>query len=321
MVYYVVKRFVQMIVVLSIVAVIVFVFVNMLGDPAVLLLPQEASQEELARARVALGLDKPMSEQFRIFVANLLRGDMGKSFVFKEPAMKLILERMPATLEIVILAMVIASLIAIPLGVYVGSHPNSLLGRCIMSLSLVGISMPAFWFGIVLILVFSVHLGWLPSSGRGEVVVIGGIRFSFLTWDGFLHLILPALTLSVQQIATQLRLTRAGMMEVMRQDYIKFAKAKGVSTGEVLFGHALKNALIPVVTVSGLEFAGLVVFATITETIFAWPGMGKLLIDSINISDRPVIIAYLMLASMLFVVVNFVVDILYTVIDPRIDLR
>ena len=310
-----------MIAVIAIVASIVFVFVNMLGDPAVLLLPQEATAEELARARAAMGLDKSLWEQYKVFVVNLLHGDLGNSFAFREPAIKLILERMPATLEIVVLAMLIAAAVAIPLGVYAGANPNTLLSRGILSLSLLCISMPAFWFGIVLILIFSVNLGWLPSSGRGEVVVVFGMRLSFLTVDGIRHLILPALTLAVQQLAAQLRLTRAGLMEVLRQDYIKFAKAKGVSPNRVLYGHALKNALIPVVTVYGLEFGGLIVFATITETIFAWPGMGKLLIDSINISDRPVIVAYLMLASALFVIINFIVDILYTVIDPRIDLR
>ena len=321
MLFYILKRFLQMVVVIAIVGTIVFIFVNMLGDPAVLLLPPEASPEELAKARAVMGLDKSSWEQYKIFVVNVLHGNLGNSFVFREPAMRLIFERMPATLEIVVLAMFLAAVIAIPLGVYVGAHPNTFISRSILSLSLLCVSMPTFWFGIVLILIFSVQLGWLPSSGRGDVVILWGMRFSFMTWDGIRHLVLPAITLAVQQLATQLRLTRAGMMEVLRQDYIKFAKAKGVSPHNVLYGHALKNALIPVVTVYGLEFGGLIVFATITETIFAWPGMGKLLIDSINISDRPVIIAYLMLASMLFVVINFVVDILYTLIDPRIDLR
>jgi len=319
--FYILKRFLQMVIVIAIVGTIVFIFVNMLGDPAVLLLPPEASPEELAKAKAVMGLDKSTWEQYKIFVINVLHGNLGNSFVFREPAMRLIFERMPATLEIVVLAMFLGAVIAIPLGVYVGAHPNTFFSRSILSLSLLCVSMPTFWFGIVLILIFSVQLGWLPSSGRGEVVILWGMRFSFMTWDGIRHLILPAVTLAVQQLATQLRLTRAGMMEVLRQDYIKFAKAKGVSPHNVLYGHALKNALIPVVTVYGLEFGGLIVFATITETIFAWPGMGKLLIDSINISDRPVIIAYLMLASMLFVVINFVVDILYTLIDPRIDLR
>ncbi len=321
MLFYILKRFLQMVIVIAIVGTIVFIFVNMLGDPAVLLLPPEASPEELAKAKAVMGLDKSTWEQYKIFVINVLHGNLGNSFVFREPAMRLIFERMPATLEIVVLAMFLGAVIAIPLGVYVGAHPNTFFSRSILSLSLLCVSMPTFWFGIVLILIFSVQLGWLPSSGRGEVVILWGMRFSFMTWDGIRHLILPAVTLAVQQLATQLRLTRAGMMEVLRQDYIKFAKAKGVSPHNVLYGHALKNALIPVVTVYGLEFGGLIVFATITETIFAWPGMGKLLIDSINISDRPVIIAYLMLASMLFVVINFVVDILYTLIDPRIDLR
>lgn len=307
--------------VLAIVSVIVFLMINQLGNPVTLLLPEDATQEEIESFSASLGLDKPALEQYRIFVINLFRGDLGTSFRYKQPALQLILERMPATLEVVILAMIIGALFAIPLGVHIGANPKTFLSRLALSGSLIGISMPTFWFGILLIFVFSVLLGILPSSGRGEVVVVWGMRLSFLTLDGLKHIILPALTLAVQQIATQLRLTRAGIMEVLRQDYIKFAKAKGVSNRSVLFGHALRNALIPVVTVYGLQFGGLVVFATITETIFAWPGMGKLLIDSINISDRPVIIAYLLMASFLFVVINFVVDVLYTIIDPRIDLR
>lgn len=318
---YCIKRFIQMIVVLILVSIIVFLMVNMLGDPTTLLLPEDASQQELEAAKRAMGLDKPAIEQYRLFIVRLLHGDFGMSFRFREPAIGLILERMPATLEIVVLAMIIAAVVAIPLGVYVGAHPKAFSSRLILSSSLLGISMPTFWFGIILVLLFAVHWGVLPSSGRGEVVEVWGMRLSFLTADGIKHMILPSITLAVQQIATQLRLTRAGIMEVLLQDYIKFAKAKGVSPKNVLYGHALKNALIPVVTVCGLEFGGLVVFATITETIFAWPGMGKLLIDSINVSDRPVIIAYLLMASLLFVVINFIVDVLYTVIDPRIDLR
>jgi len=318
---YFVKKIIQMFVVLAIVSVIVFLMINQLGDPVTLLLPEDATQGEIESFSVSLGLDKPALVQYRIFVVNLFRGDLGTSFRYKQPALQLILERMPATLEVVILAMFIGALFAIPLGVHIGANPKTFLSRLALSGSLIGISMPTFWFGILLIFVFSVHLGILPSSGRGEAVIVWGMRLSFLTLDGLKHIILPALTLAVQQIATQLRLTRAGIMEVLRQDYIKFAKAKGVSNRSVLFGHALRNALIPVVTVYGLQFGGLVVFATITETIFAWPGMGKLLIDSINISDRPVIIAYLLMASFLFVVINFVVDVLYTIIDPRIDLR
>ena len=246
---------------------------------------------------------------------------MGTSFVFNRPVFRLILERMPATLELTVIAMCFAGIIAIPMGVFAGAKPKSILSKCIMSFSLVGISMPSFWLGIMLILIFAVTLGMLPSSGRGDVVEILGLRISFVTEYGFEHIIMPALTLSMGQIAMLIRLTRAGVMEVMHQDYIKFARAKGVPEHRVLFHHALKNALIPVVTVFGLEFGELIAFATITETIFAWPGMGKLLIDSINMSDRPVIVAYLLMVAFMFVILNFIVDILYHVIDPRIEMR
>jgi peptide/nickel transport system permease protein len=233
----------------------------------------------------------------------------------------LILERMPATLEMTVFAMLIAGVVAIPLGVFAGAYPNTLASRGIMSLSLLGISLPSFWLGIMLILLFAVETTLLPSSGRGEAETIFGLRISIFTWDGIQHIIMPALTLAVGQMAMLIRLTRAGIMEVMRQDYIKFAKAKGVSEQSVLFGHALKNALIPVITVFGLQFGQLIAFATITETIFSWPGMGKLLIDSIYRIDRPVIVAYLLMVAVLFVVINFLVDLIYTLIDPRIEMR
>ncbi len=224
---YVVKKIIQMFVVLAIVSMIVFLMINQLGDPVLLLLPQDATQEEVEALSRSLGLDKPPVEQYIIFVANLFRGDLGTSFRYKQPALQLILERMPATLEIVILAMLIGALFAIPLGVYVGANPKTFLSRFVLSGSLIGISMPTFWFGILLIFFFSVHLGILPSSGRGEVVVIWGMRLSFLTLDGLKHIILPALTLAVQQIATQLRLTRAGIMEGCDRTISNSRKPKG----------------------------------------------------------------------------------------------
>lgn len=321
MLQYTLQRFGQMLLVLLVVSVIVFGIMNLTGDPVLLLVPPEATDEEINLAREQLGLNLPLWEQYGIFLNNAVHGNLGVSFVFRRPAVDLILERMPATLEMTVFAMAIAGVIAIPLGVFAGAYPNTLASRGIMSLSLLGISLPSFWLGIMLILLFAVETTLLPSSGRGEAETIFGLRISIFTWDGIQHIIMPALTLAVGQMAMLIRLTRAGIMEVMRQDYIKFAKAKGVSEKSVLFGHALKNALIPVITVFGLQFGQLIAFATITETIFSWPGMGKLLIDSIYRIDRPVIVAYLLMVAVLFVVINFLVDLIYTLIDPRIEVR
>ena len=310
-----------MVLVLMVVSVIVFGIMNLTGDPVLLLVSPEATDAEIAMAREQLGLDRPLWEQYGIFLNNVLHGDMGVSYMFKRPAVDLIIERMPATLEMTVFAMIMAGGIAIPLGLYAGAYPESFFSKIIMSASLLGISLPSFWLGIMMILIFAVELYIMPSSGRGEVGSLFGIRSSLLTPDGLHHIIMPAVTLAVAQMAMLIRLTRAGIMEVMRQDYIKFAKAKGMSANRVLFGHALKNALIPVITVFGLQFGQLIAFATITETIFAWPGMGKLLIDSIYRVDRPVIVAYLMMVAVLFVMINFLVDIIYTYIDPRIEVK
>jgi len=315
------NRLAQMVMVLIVVSVVVFGIMNLTGDPVLLLVPPEATEQEIQAAREQLGLDRPLWEQYAIFVNNAVHGNLGVSYVFKRPALELIVERMPATLEMAVLAMVIAGLVAIPLGVYAGAKPDSVLSKMIMSGSLLGISLPSFWLGIMLILLFAVETNILPSSGRGETTAVLGVRLSIVTWDGLRHIIMPALTLAVGQMAMLIRLTRAGIREVMRQDYIKFAKAKGVPQRAVLFRHALKNALIPVITVFGLQFGQLIAFATITETIFAWPGMGKLLIDSIYRIDRPVIVAYLLMVAVMFVVINFLVDIIYTIIDPRIEVK
>ncbi|MHB1652977.1 MAG: ABC transporter permease [Desulfitobacteriaceae bacterium] len=321
MLQYTLRRFGQMIIVLFVVSVLVFTVTRFTGDPVMLLVTQDASDTQIAAARAELGLDKPLYQQYGVFLQNALHGNLGNSFVFRRPASELIRERMPATLEMTIFAMLLSALLAIPLGVFAGAYPRNILSKSIMSSSLLGISLPSFWLGIMLILIFSVQAHVLPSSGRGSTVEILGVRLSFVTWDGIRHIIMPAVTLAVGQMAMLIRLTRAGIMEVMRQDYIKFAQAKGVPQKSVLFGHALKNALIPIITVFGLQFGQMIAFATITETIFAWPGMGKLLIDSIYRLDRPVIVAYLLMVAVMFVVINFVVDILYGLIDPRIELR
>ncbi len=318
---YITKRLYQMILVLFVVSIIVFFVMSFTGDPVLMMVTPDATQAQIDRARTELGLDKPLITQYFIFVKNILRGDFGKSYVFKQSAIKLIIERMPATLELVFVSVLLSIIVAIPLGVFAGAFPNKRSSKTIMLGSLLGISLPNFWVGMMLIFVFAVHFRVMPSSGRGEVVNFLGMRISIFTADGFKHIILPAVMLSIQSLAILLRLTRAGMMEVMKQDYIKFARSKGVLQNSLLFQHALKNALIPVITVFGIQIGKIIAFATVTETIFSWPGMGKLLIDSINRSDRPVMVAYLMIVAFIFVLLNFIVDIVYTSIDPRIDLR
>jgi peptide/nickel transport system permease protein len=317
----VVKRAFQMVLVLWAVSVLVFVMMSFTGDPTYMMVPLDATEEQIAQARRLLGLDHSHLTQYWLFLKNVLQGDFGRSFVFRQPANDLILERLPATLEIVFLAMVIALVVAIPLGVYAGANPRRAGSHAVMAGSLVGISLPGFWLGMVLIFVFAVKLQLFPSSGRGPTQEILGIRVSFLTWEGLRHIILPAITLSIGTLAILMRIIRAEMMEVMKQDFVKFARAKGVSQRAVLFRHGLKNALIPLVTVFGLMLGDLIAFATLTETIFAWPGIGKLLVDSIYRGDRPVIVVYLMFVALMFVVVNFVVDVLYALIDPRIKIR
>jgi len=286
-----------------------------------MLLPPEATQQQVEELRHHLGLDRPFAVQYWTFLKNALRGDLGKSFVFNQPAVGLIVERIPATLELAVCAMALAVLMGIPAGMYAAVRPHSWPARAIMSGSLLGISLPGFWLGIILVLVFSVNLGWLPSSGRGETAELFGLRLGFLTLDGLRHLILPALTIAVFQLALIVRLVRAGMMEVLLQDFVKFLRAKGLSQKRVIFVHTLKNILIPVVTIIGLQLGNIIAFAVVTESIFAWPGMGKLVIDSIHGLDRPVVLAYLLIVSLLFVFLNLLVDIIYTVLDPRIRLK
>ena len=310
-----------MLVVLWAVSVIVFLMMTFTGDPVFMVVPIDATQAEIAQARHILGLDRSMFVQYGIFLSGLLQGDFGLSYVFRQPAFDLIVERLPATIEMVAVAMVIATVVAIPLGVYAGANPGKPLSRLIMSGSLLGVSLPGFWVGMMLIWVLSVEYRIFPSSGRGDIGTILGVKTSLATASGWHHVILPAFTLSVGTLAILLRMTRAGMMEVTRQDYMKFARAKGVSRRGILYGHGLRNALIPVVTIFGLQLGDLIAFATITETIFAWPGMGKLLIDSIYRADRPVIVVYLMLVALIFVVINLVIDVLYTLIDPRITVK
>jgi len=318
---FIIRRLLQSSIVVMVMSLLVFVGVNIVGDPVDMLINPEADQAEIDRVMRDLGLDRPLHEQYGYFVANALEGDLGKSFIFGTPALKLIVERMPATFELAIAALLMAVVFGIPLGVYAGIRPNSTASRTIMAGSILGFSLPTFWVGIMMIMLVAVVLGWLPSTGRGETVPLFGIEVSFLTWDGLRHLFMPALNLALFKISLVIRLARAGTREAIHQDYIKFARAKGLSEARVVLVHLLKNILIPVVTVLGLEFGGLIAFSTVTETVFAWPGMGKLIIDSIHNLDRPVVVAYLMIIVLVFVTLNLVVDVIYSILDPRVRLQ
>ena len=315
------KRSTQSLLVLFIMSLLVFSGVNLVGDPVEMLINPEADQEDVERVIRELGLDRPITEQYWFFLVNAFKGDLGTSFVFGEPALKLIIQRMPATLELAFFSLFISIIFALPLGIYAGLKPESKISKLIMAGSILGFSMPTFWVGIIFIMIFAVHLGWLPSTGRGEIGTFMGIHSSLFTLDGLSHIFLPALNLALFKLSSIVRLTRAGTREIIHQDYIKFARAKGLSENRVINTHLLKNILIPIVTVVGLEFGSLIAFSTVTETIFAWPGLGKLIIDSIYNLDRPVIVAYLMIIVFFFVFLNLIVDILYTILDPRVRIQ
>ena len=317
---FIIRRLMQAGVVVLLMSFLVFSGVFLVGDPVDILISDEADEEDRERAIAGLGLDKPFHMQYLLFLRGALKGDLGESFIFEEPALLLIVERMPATMELALFALLIAVVIGIPLGMLAGFRPESITAKTIMSGSILGFSLPSFWVGIMMMVLFAVHLGWLPSTGRGPTSEWFGIEVSFTSWKGISHLLMPAINLSLFKLALVIRLARAGTREVVHQDYIKFARAKGLSGRRIVLVHVLKNILIPVVTVLGLEFGGLVAFSIVTETVFAWPGMGKLLIDSIGMLDRPVIVAYLMIIVFLFVIINLVVDVLYSILDPRVRL-
>ena len=314
------RRLGQSLFVLVAMSFLVFLGVYLIGNPVELLVNPQADEAERIRATAALGLDKPFLEQYATFVVRAFQGDLGRSFVYNIPAIQLILDKLPATLELAAAAMVLAVTFGIPLGLVAGLKPQSWLGRTIMAGSILGFSLPTFWVGLVLIMVFSVQLGWLPPNGRGETVMLLGVPVSFLTLDGLRHLAMPAANLALFKLSLLVRLTRAGTREALLQDYVKFARAKGLSPGRVIGVHVLKNILIPIVTVIGLELGSVIAFAVVTESIFAWPGSGKLLIDSINQLDRPVIVAYLLVTVAIFIAINFVVDVVYSMLDPRVRL-
>jgi peptide/nickel transport system permease protein len=308
---FVIRRIIQSLVVVLVMSLVVFVGVHVVGDPVHILISDDMTQDEIDRFIQRLGLDRPVYEQYFHFLANAVRGDLGNSFVHGEPALKLILQRMPATLELALAAFLLAIVFGIPLGMYAGLKPESPASRAIMAGSILGFSLPTFWVGLMLIMVFAVMLGWLPSTGRGD----------FMTWEGLRHVALPAFNLALFKMALVTRLARAGTREAALQDYVKFARAKGLSPSRVVLVHVLKNILVPVVTVLGLELGGLIAFSVVTETVFAWPGMGKFLIDSIQRLDRPVVVAYLVITVLMFIVINLIVDIVYSMLDPRVRLK
>jgi len=317
---YVLQRLIQSVLVLLVVSVVVFFAVYGIGDPIELLVSPQASAADRQALIARLGLDLPVWQQYLTFMGNALKGDLGRSFVHGVPALQLILARLPATFELVLLAMTLALAAGIPLGLMVGLNPDSRRARIVMAGTVLGFSLPSFWKGMMLILLFAVLLGWLPTAGRGQTVSVLGVQTSLLTLDGLRHIALPALNLAIPNLALIVRLVAAGTAETMTQDYVKYARAKGVRPRRIVNRHVLRNILIPVVTVVGVEFGSLVAFSTITETVFAWPGMGKLLIDSVYQLDRPVVVAYVLLATLLFVTVNFLVDVLYAALDPRVKL-
>ena len=320
MLVFIIRRLLQSVLVLAVMSLLVFTGVYAVGNPVDILISPDATQSDREATIKALGLDLPLWMQYLVFVKKALAADLGKSFAFNLPAIELIFERMPATLELAVFAMLMAVLIGLPLGLYAGLRPRTWSSKTIMTLSIFGFSLPTFWVGLMLIMVFAVFLGWLPSNGRGATAVLLGVPVSFLTIDGLRHLLLPGFTLSLLNIGLIIRLTRSGTQEALLMDYVKFARAKGLTDTRIIGVHVLKNILIPIITVIALQFGSVIAFAVVTETIFAWPGMGKLLIDSINVLDRPVIVAYLLIIVTLFILINLMVDIAYSLLDPRVRL-
>jgi peptide/nickel transport system permease protein len=315
---FVVRRLVQAVLVMLTVAFVAFLLFQYVGDPVAQMLGQDATPEDRARLRAELGLDQPFFVQFATFVGNAAQGDFGISLRQGRSVSTLIKERLPATLELSFAAAIIAVVVGIPAGVYTALRRNSWLAHFLLATSLVGVSLPTFLIGILFILVFAVQLGWLPSFGRGDTVALGWWTTGLLTAKGWQHLILPSITLSLFQLTLILRLVRAEMLEVLRTDYIKFARARGLTDRAVHFGHALKNTLVPVITITGLQLGGIIAFAIVTETVFQWPGMGLLFIQSVQFADIPVMAAYLCLIALVFVVINLIVDLLYFAVDPRL---
>ena len=315
------RRLGQGLLVILALSLIAFVGLYAVGDPTAILLDPQSTPDDIARFRAAMGLDQPLWRQYALFLVHLLQGSWGTSFVYHQNAMTVILDRLPATLELAVTAMVLAVLVGVPLGVLAGATAPSRLDRWLMTGSIFGFSLPTFWVGLVLIVLFAVDLGWLPASGRGATVDVLGVRLSVFTADGLRHILLPALNLALFPMALILRLARSGVREAMGQDFVRYARAKGLAPHRILFVHVLKRVAIPVVTVSGLQLGNLIAFSVVTESVFAWPGTGKLIIDSINQLDRPVVVGYLMIIALLFVAINLLVDLCYAALDPRARLH
>ena len=315
---FILRRLIQAVIVMIAVAFISFMLFQYVGDPVTFMLGQDATQEQIAELRKALGLDQPFFVQFWHFLINAAQGEFGISLRQGAKVSSLIAERFPATFELAMVAAALALLIGVPMGVYAALKRGTFMSQVFMTLSLLGVSLPTFLIGILLILIFSVHLGWFPSFGRGTTTQLGFWSTGLLTAKGWHHIVLPAITLAIFQLTLIMRLVRAEMLEVLRTDYIKFAKARGLTNRTIYFGHALKNTLVPVMTITGLQLGGLIAFAIITETVFQWPGMGLLFIQAVTFADIPVMAAYLCLIALIFVVINLVVDLLYFVVDPRL---
>lgn len=321
MLVFLLERVLQCLLVLLAVALIAFLLFQYVGDPVLFILGQDATEEQVGALRESLGLDQPALVQFGYFLLNAIQGEFGLSLRQGIAVSTLIAERLPATLELAIVAAIIALVVGIPMGVYAAIRRGSALAQVFMAISLLGVSLPTFLIGIFLILLFSVALGVLPSFGRGEVTSLWGFTTGLFGWGGIKHLILPSITLAVFQLTLIMRLVRTEMLEVLRMDYIRFARARGLRQRSIYFGHALKNTLVPVITITGLQLGGLIAFAIITETVFQWPGMGLLFIQAVNFADIPVMAAYLCLISVIFVVINLIVDLLYFTVDPRLRVQ
>ena len=315
---FILRRLAQAVIVMVSVALIAFMLFQYVGDPVVFLLGQDATADQIRELRADLGLDQPFEVQFWHFLANASQGEFGLSLRQGAKVSRLIAERFPATLELALVAAVMALVMGIPMGVYAALKRGTFISQLFMTVSLLGVSLPTFLIGILLILVFAVNLGWFPSFGRGDVTQLGWWSTGLLTAKGWHHIVLPAITLAIFQLTLIMRLVRAEMLEVLRTDYIKFARARGLTNRAVHFGHALKNTLVPVMTITGLQLGGLIAFAIITETVFQWPGMGLLFIQAVTFADIPVMAAYLCLIALIFVVINLVVDLLYFAVDPRL---
>ena len=318
---FIIQRVLQAFLVMLVISALVFTGVYAVGNPIDVLISPDATQLIREQTIRAYGLDQPLWKQYLDFLGRLVRGDFGRSFVYNMPVLDLIFSRLPATLELTLAAVLGATALGVPLGMYAGYRPESPLAKAIMAFSILGFSVPTFWIGLVLIFTFAVSLGWLPAGNRGDTAALFGIQWSFLTWNGLMHLFLPALNLSLFKFALMVRLARAGTREVMLTDTVKFARAAGLSEGTILLRHVLRLIAIPIVTVFGLEFGSTLAFAVVTETIFSWPGVGKLIIDSISTLDRPVMVAYLMLVAFFFIMINLSVDVAYAALDPRLRTR